>query len=184
MLNALPGACAQGLIWGLMAIGVYITYQDTGRGRPDRRRHDVYRRRGLRHDDAQWLQHMRFRFCARSSRVCWPDLSRAYSIRSWEYPAILAGILTQLALYSINLRILGTRQPGRSACASTTCCISLLYIPRAIWISADVRRALLIVHDCTGSSARSWVPRCVQPAATSTWRARRASTPTLIRCWA
>ena len=27
LLNALPGACAQGLIWGIMAIGVYITYR-------------------------------------------------------------------------------------------------------------------------------------------------------------
>ena len=27
LLNALPGACAQGLIWGIMAIGVYITYK-------------------------------------------------------------------------------------------------------------------------------------------------------------
>ena len=26
-LNALPGAVAQGLIWGLMAIGVYIAYK-------------------------------------------------------------------------------------------------------------------------------------------------------------
>ena len=26
-LNALPGAIAEGLIWGLMAIGVYITYK-------------------------------------------------------------------------------------------------------------------------------------------------------------
>ena len=25
--NALPGPCAQGLIWGLMAVGVYITYK-------------------------------------------------------------------------------------------------------------------------------------------------------------
>ena len=27
LLNALPGAVAQGLIWGLMAIGVYITFR-------------------------------------------------------------------------------------------------------------------------------------------------------------
>ena len=27
LLNALPGAAAQGLIWGVMAIGVYITYK-------------------------------------------------------------------------------------------------------------------------------------------------------------
>lgn len=27
LFNALPDACAQGLIWGIMAIGVYITYK-------------------------------------------------------------------------------------------------------------------------------------------------------------
>ena len=27
LVNALPGAAAQGLIWGIMAIGVYITYK-------------------------------------------------------------------------------------------------------------------------------------------------------------
>ena len=27
LFNALPGACAQGLIWGLLALGVYITYK-------------------------------------------------------------------------------------------------------------------------------------------------------------
>ena len=26
-INALPGAVAQGLIWGIMAIGLYITYR-------------------------------------------------------------------------------------------------------------------------------------------------------------
>ena len=27
LLNALPGSISQGLIWGIMAIGVYITYR-------------------------------------------------------------------------------------------------------------------------------------------------------------
>ena len=27
LVNALPGVVAQGLIWGIMAIGVYITYR-------------------------------------------------------------------------------------------------------------------------------------------------------------
>ena len=27
LLNAAPGAIAQGLLWGIMAIGVYITYK-------------------------------------------------------------------------------------------------------------------------------------------------------------
>ena len=26
LLNAMPGASAQGMIWGIMAIGLYITY--------------------------------------------------------------------------------------------------------------------------------------------------------------
>ena len=27
LINALPGAVAQGLIWGIMAIGVYLTFR-------------------------------------------------------------------------------------------------------------------------------------------------------------
>ena len=27
LLNSMPGAIAQGMIWGVMAIGVYITYK-------------------------------------------------------------------------------------------------------------------------------------------------------------
>ena len=27
LINALPGAAAQGLIWGIMAIGVYLTFR-------------------------------------------------------------------------------------------------------------------------------------------------------------
>ena len=27
LINALPGSISQGLIWGIMAIGVYITYR-------------------------------------------------------------------------------------------------------------------------------------------------------------
>ena len=27
LINALPGALSQGLIWGIMAIGLYITYK-------------------------------------------------------------------------------------------------------------------------------------------------------------
>ena len=27
LINSMPGAVAQGLIWGIMAIGVYLTYR-------------------------------------------------------------------------------------------------------------------------------------------------------------
>ena len=47
--GALPGACAQGLIWGIMAIGVYHHLPHPGCGRPDRGRLLRHRRRSLRH---------------------------------------------------------------------------------------------------------------------------------------
>ena len=27
LINALPGAVSQGLVWGIMALGVYVTYR-------------------------------------------------------------------------------------------------------------------------------------------------------------
>ena len=57
-------------------------------------------------------------------------------------PAILAGILTQLALYSINLRILGSANQGISA-RKYDLLLSLLRIPQAILVGA-IFTALLI----------------------------------------
>ena len=59
-------------------------------------------------------------------------------------PAILAGILTQLALYSINLRILGSANQAISV-RKYNLLISLMYIPRAIWISAVFVVALIVI---------------------------------------
>ena len=52
LLNAMPGAAAQGLIWGVMAIGVYITYKilDVADLTVDGTL--VHRRRRLRYADA------------------------------------------------------------------------------------------------------------------------------------
>ena len=144
LFNALPGACAQGLIWGIMAIGVYITYKilDVADLTVDGTM--CYRRRGLRHDDAQWLQHMDFASVRVHRGYAGRTYHGSYSIRSWEYPAILAGILTQLALYSINLRILGSANQAISV-RKYNLLISLMYIPRAIWISAVFVVALIVI---------------------------------------
>ena len=86
LLNALPGAVAQGLIWGLMAIGVYITFRIL----------DVA---DLTVDGSLATGGAVAVMLIRAGLNAWAAL----------LSAILAGILTQLSLYSINLRIMGSK---------------------------------------------------------------------------
>lgn len=105
LINALPGACAQGLIWGIMAIGLYITYK-------------ILDLADLTVDGTM----------ATGGAVCVMMMLNGYSIgvallcsfvagvlagmvtgflhTALGIPAILAGILTQQGLYSINLWIM------------------------------------------------------------------------------
>ena len=106
LLGALPGAVAQGIIWGIMAIGVYITYKvldiadltvdgsiGTGAAGCTMIRFPV---------QGPWLSFFGAVLAG----------SAAGSIRGFPLvllgiPAILAGILTQMVLWSVNLKILG-----------------------------------------------------------------------------
>ena len=116
--NSLPGALGQGLAWGIMAIGVYITYRIL----------DVS---DLTVDGS----------LATGGAVCAVGIS--LGVNPWlalllavvagmlaglvtgllhtkcGIPAILSGILTQLALYSLNLRIMaiGTDSTTRATVA-------------------------------------------------------------------
>ena len=91
LLNALPGAVAQGLIWGLMAIGVYITFRIL----------DVA---DLTVDGSLATGGAVAVMLIRAGLNAWTAFHTKCGI-----PAILAGILTQLSLYSINLRIMGSK---------------------------------------------------------------------------
>ena len=51
LLNALPGAVAQGLIWGIMAIGVYITFRILDIADLTVDGSTLYRRSSLHYDD-------------------------------------------------------------------------------------------------------------------------------------
>lgn len=104
-LNALPGAISQGLIWGIMAIGVFITYKLL----------DIS---DLTVDGS---------FCT-GGAVCVVLVTAGYNIwiamlgatlagllaglvtgffhTKCGIPAILSGILTQLGLWSVNLAIM------------------------------------------------------------------------------
>ena len=106
LLNALPGAIAQGLVWGIMAIGVYITFRilDVADLTVDGSLATggavcvILIRTGLN----PWLALV----CATLAGMLAGLVTGLFHTRC-GIPAILAGILTQLALYSVNLRIMG-----------------------------------------------------------------------------
>ena len=106
MLKMLPDAAAQGLIWGILAIGVFITYKlldfsdltvdgsiCTGGAVAAL----------LIINGVPVAMAMIAAFCAGALA----GLVTAILHTKMGIPPILAGILTQLALYSINLRIMG-----------------------------------------------------------------------------
>ena len=106
LMNALPGAVAQGLAWGIMAIGVYITYRilDVADLTVDGSLATggavcvMLIRGGIN----PWLALL----CAVLAGMLAGLVTGIFHTRC-GIPAILAGILTQLSLYSINLRIMG-----------------------------------------------------------------------------
>ena len=119
--NVLPGAVAEGLIWGLMAIGVYISYKilDIADLSVD----------GsictgacvcvvmLAGGQPLWVSMIVAILAGALAGVLTGLLHTALGI-----PAILAGILTQLILYSVNLTILG----GKSLIALNIRSVDLL----------------------------------------------------------
>ena len=106
LLNSLPGAVSQGLIWGIMAIGVYLTYRIL----------DVA---DLTVDGSFATGGAVGVMCILSGWNLWLSMLMALiaglltGLMTGIFhvfmgiPAILSGILSQLSLYSINLKILG-----------------------------------------------------------------------------
>lgn len=106
LVNALPGSVSQGLIWGIMAIGVYITYRvlDVADLTVD----GSFATGGsvaviLILDGCNLWLAMLIAFIA--GMVAGAITGLLHTLMG--IPPILAGILTQLSLYSINLKIMG-----------------------------------------------------------------------------
>ncbi len=105
-LNALPGAIAEGLIWGLMAIGVYISYK-------------ILDIADLTVDGSICTGGCVCAVLLSLGVPVWLCIPAAFLAGALAgtvsgllhtalgIPSILAGILTQLMLYTVNLRILG-----------------------------------------------------------------------------
>ena len=106
LFNALPGSISQGLIWGIMAIGVYVTYRilDVADLTVD----GSFATGGavavmlILNGCNLWLA-MLVAFIAGLLAGAITGLLHTFM----GIPAILAGILTQLSLSSINLKIMG-----------------------------------------------------------------------------
>ena len=106
LIGALPGAAAQGLIWGIMAIGVYITFRTL----------DIA---DLTVDGTMCTGGAVCIMMMMSGHNVWVAMLAAFATGMLAglatgffhtfmgIPAILSGILTQLALWSVNLKVMG-----------------------------------------------------------------------------
>ena len=129
--TALPGAVAQGIIWGIMAIGVYITYR-------------VLDLADLTVDGSFGTGGAVLVMCTISGMDikaamlvavlagCLAGLATGIFHTVFGIPAILSGILTQLAFYSVNLRILGNKANQTLSVMNYDLLVSLRYITRSI----------------------------------------------------
>ena len=106
LMGAMPGAVAQGLIWGIMAIGVYITFR-------------ILDIADLSVDGTMCTGAAVCIMLVQSGHNIWFALLMAtisgmiVGLATGVFhtlmgiPAILAGILTQLGLWGVNLKIMG-----------------------------------------------------------------------------
>lgn len=127
LISALPGAAAQGLIWGIMAIGVYITFK-------------LLDLADLTVDGTMCTGGAVCIMLMLNGWSAGPALLVAFAAgllaglvtgvlhTTFGIPAILAGILTQLGLYSINLRIMDNKANQAINVDKYDLLISLRYI--------------------------------------------------------
>ena len=127
LFNALPGACAQGLIWGIMAIGVYLTYK-------------ILNLSDLTVDGTMCTGGAVCIVMMIKGYPVWIALLAAFCAGMLAglvtgilhtvmgIPAILAGILTQLGLYSVNLRIMDNKSNQAISVDKYDLMVSLRYM--------------------------------------------------------
>ncbi|MEI3289171.1 MAG: ABC transporter permease [Eubacterium sp.] len=132
-ISAIPGAVAQGLIWGIMAIGVYITFRVLDFA-------DLTVDGTLATGGAvlviTMMNGMNVYVALLLSFIagCVAGLVTGVLNTLLGIPPILAGILTQLALYSVNLRILGKSNQALS-----------IYKYHVLVSMTDITKAIIIV---------------------------------------
>lgn len=143
LLNALPGAVAQGMIWGIMAIGVYITYK-------------ILDLADLTVDGSMVTGMAVCAMLMVAGWNVWAAMAMAILAGMLTglvtgllhtvlgIPAILAGILTQLMLWSANLKIMGKANQALSA-RNFDVLIAQLYKYEALIVLALFCIALILI---------------------------------------
>lgn len=143
LLNALPGSVAQGLIWGIMAIGVFITFKILDIA--DMTVDGTMCTGGavciimMLNGHSYWVALICSVLAGMLAGLVTGLLQTAMGI-----PSILSGILTQLALYSINLRILGSPNQAISV-RFYDLLVSLMYINKALLIVSIVVAVVIAI---------------------------------------
>ena len=157
-LGALPGAAAQGMIWGIMAIGVYFTYKilDVADLTVDGSicTGGAICAVMVTNGYSVWLAML----CALVAGALCGLLTGAFHTLM-GIPPILSGILTQLILWSLNLKIMGqanVAMPSRSF----PVLITALRIPKSLLILAVFVVFIIAILYCflgteTGASLRA-----------------------------
>lgn len=108
LIGALPGAVVQGIIWGIMAMGVYITFRILDVA-------DLTVDGSMATGGAVMVVSMTLGMNVWVAMLlalvagCLAGLLTGIFHTKFGIPAILAGILTQLTLYSVNLKIMSQR---------------------------------------------------------------------------
>ena len=146
LLRALPGSIAQGLIWGIMAIGVYVTYK-------------VLDFADLTVDGSIATGGAVAVMVMLSGHNVYVALVAAVVVGliaglvtglfhvAFGIPGILAGILTQLGLYSVNMRIMGKSNQALSV-DKYDLLLSLRDIPQALLVSVIFCVVLIVLMYC------------------------------------
>ncbi|MGN0133865.1 MAG: ABC transporter permease, partial [Anaerotignum sp.] len=134
LFNALPGSVAQGLIWGVMAIGVYITFKILDFA-------DLTVDGSIATGGAVAVmmmlsgQNVYVALIAATIAGMLAGMVTGLFHVALGIPGILAGILTQLGLYSVNMRIMGKSNQAISV-DKYDLILSLRNIPHAILVGA------------------------------------------------
>lgn len=144
LIKNMPGGIAQGLIWGLMALGVYITF----------RLLDVA---DLTVDGSFTTGGAVSVMLVLAGCPAWVSLLVAVVAgilaglvtgllhTKLGIPAILAGILTQFSLYSINLHIMGMASNKAVSVDKFDLILSSRHIPSAILVAAIIALVLISI---------------------------------------
>lgn len=144
LISRMPGGIAQGIIWGIMALGIFITFRLLDFA--DLSVDGSFATGGavtvmlILAGYSPWIAVFVAMLAGILAGMCTGLLHTKLGI-----PAILAGILTQFALYSINLRIMGMAANKSANPNVYKLIISMRNIPIAIIIGAIFAVAIIAV---------------------------------------